>query len=358
MDFIKLGDICSIKTGKLDANASSINGQYPFFTCSRESLKIDSYSYDCECVLIAGNGDLNVKYYNGKFDAYQRTYIIEINNKNEFDTKYIYLLLESKINELRNQSIGGVIKYIKLGNLTNISVPKITMNSQKEIVNKFFKLNYIIELKKNQIHQFDNLIKAQFVEMFGNLETNNKRWNICNILDVADIDTNMTKDFNKYAEFPHIGIENIEKNTGKLINYINVAESNLTSGKYIFDERHIIYSKIRPNLNKVAMPNFKGLCSADSYPILVNEKCKREYLVFVLRSKYFLNYILGYCSRTNIPKVNKEQLSGFNLPNPPIELQNKFAQIVEQIDKQKFEFEASLKKLEELQSSLMQEYFG
>ena len=106
------------------------------------------------------------------------------------------------------------------------------------------------------------------------------------------------------------------------------------------------------------MPNFKGLCSADSYPILVNEKCKREYLVFVLRSKYFLNYILGYCSRTNIPKVNKEQLSGFNLPNPPIELQNKFAQIVEKINEQKSELEKSLKKLEELQASLMQEYFG
>ena len=70
---VKLGDLTKIKTGKLDANASSEDGQYPFFTCSREPLKISNYSYDCECVLVAGNGDLNVKYYNGKFDAYQRT---------------------------------------------------------------------------------------------------------------------------------------------------------------------------------------------------------------------------------------------------------------------------------------------
>ena len=73
----RLGDYVRIRTGKLDANASSENGQYPFFTCAVEPLKIDTYSYDCECVLVAGNGDLNVKYYNGKFDAYQRTYIIE-----------------------------------------------------------------------------------------------------------------------------------------------------------------------------------------------------------------------------------------------------------------------------------------
>src|SRR5699024_8667848 len=124
------------------------------------------------------------------------------------------------------------------------------------------------------------------------------------------------------------------KNTGKLINYISVRESNLTSGKYLFDERHIIYSKIRPNLNKVATPDFKGLCSADSYPILINDRCRKEFLVFVLRSEYFLNYILSYSSRTNIPKVNKEQLGGFKIPLPPIELQNQFAEFVKQIDKQ------------------------
>ena len=59
---VKIGDLTNIKTGKLDANASSEDGQYPFFTCSREPLKISTYSYDCECVLVAGNGDLNVKY--------------------------------------------------------------------------------------------------------------------------------------------------------------------------------------------------------------------------------------------------------------------------------------------------------
>ena len=74
---VPLGTLVSIRTGKLDANASSKDGKYPFFTCAIEPLRIDSYSYDCECVLVAGNGDLNAKYYNGKFDAYQRTYINE-----------------------------------------------------------------------------------------------------------------------------------------------------------------------------------------------------------------------------------------------------------------------------------------
>ena len=77
----KLGILSDIKTGKLDANAQVLHGQYPFFTCSVENKRIDSYAFDGEYVIVAGNGDLNVKYYNGKFNAYQRTYAIKPNNK-------------------------------------------------------------------------------------------------------------------------------------------------------------------------------------------------------------------------------------------------------------------------------------
>lgn len=357
LEYRKLKELIDIKTGKLDANANSKNGKYPFFTCSKDTLKIDTYSYDCECVLLAGNGDLNVKYYKGKFDAYQRTYILECKN-NVICTKYLYYFMQKYVETLRNQAIGGIIKYIKLSNINDALMPIYNTNEQGKIIKEISQVEEIINIRKKQLIELENIIKSQFVEMFGNLEINNKKWKIVNILEVASIDTNMTKDFEKYAELPHIGIENIEKNTGKLINYISVAKSNLTSGKYIFDERHIIYSKIRPNLNKVATPDFKGLCSADSYPILTNEKCKKEYLVFVLRSDYFLNYILSYSSRTNIPKVNKEQLSGFDFPLPPIDLQNQFADIVKQIDKQKFETQKNLKEMQELQESLMNKYFG
>ena len=131
---IKLGDLTRIKTGKLDANASSPDGKYPFFTCSREPLRINSYSYDCECVLVAGNGDLNVKYFNGKFDAYQRTYIIEENGAGKLFMPYLYYFLDGYVEELRKLSIGGVIKYIKLGNLTDALIELPDIQSQRAIV--------------------------------------------------------------------------------------------------------------------------------------------------------------------------------------------------------------------------------
>ncbi len=90
---VKLGDICEITTGKLDANAMVENGEFPFFTCSKDIYRIDKYTYDMEALLVAGNGEIgNIKYYKGKFDAYQRTYIL-YNFK--FNIKYVmqYLLL-------------------------------------------------------------------------------------------------------------------------------------------------------------------------------------------------------------------------------------------------------------------------
>ena len=172
--------------------------------------------------------------------------------------------------------------------------------------------------------------------MFGDLKSNNKGWQIVSFKECADIDTNMIHDFEGYEDYPHIGIDSIEKETGRLVGYRTIEEDGVISGKYLFTPAHIIYSKIRPNLNKVAMPNFEGLCSADAYPILVKEGiCNREYFGYTLRSKYFLDYILAFSNRTNLPKVNKNQVESFSLPLPPIELQNKFADFVKATDKSK-----------------------
>ena len=171
---VKLGELTKIKTGKLDANASSPDGEYPFFTCSKEPLKISSYSYDCECVLVAGNGDLNVKYYNGKFDAYQRTYIIEDNSNGRLYLPYLYYFMNGYVEELRKLSIGGVIKYIKLRNLTDALIELPDIETQKYIVSILSKIKELIGSRYQELKILENLIKARFVEMFGTLHDNKK----------------------------------------------------------------------------------------------------------------------------------------------------------------------------------------
>lgn len=117
-NLLKLGEVCEIVTGKLNANQSSDNGKYPFFTCSQAESRIDYYAFDTKAIIIAGNGDISVKYYEGKFNAYQRTYVLN-------PRKYFYLFLkecENSILSLKSFSRGSVIKFITKDMLQNISI--------------------------------------------------------------------------------------------------------------------------------------------------------------------------------------------------------------------------------------------
>ena len=272
--------------------------------------------------------------------------------------EYIYYLLLSKNwDDGTNKAVMG--KTLNKATLSKVKVNIHSMQEQQELVYVLNQATALIELHQQQLQKLDDLVKARFVELFGDLKTNPKKWPILSFPEFAKIDGNMTTDYEKYADYPHIGIDSIEKGTGKLSGYRTVREDGVISGKYIFTPKHIIYSKIRPNLNKVALPNFCGLCSADAYPILPNYKnCNRIFLATAMRSEYFLEYILQFSSRTNLPKVNRKEIAGFRMPLPPLSLQEQFATFVEQVDKSKVAVQKSLDEAQLLFDSLMQQYFG
>ena len=194
--------------------------------------------------------------------------------------------------------------------------------------------------------------------MFGDLYQNTMNWPVMNFNDCASIESNMIHDFAGYEDYPHIGIDSIEKNTGVLTGYRTVQEDGIISGKYLFTPKHIIYSKIRPNLNMVALPEFDGVCSADADAILPKENvCTRIYLAYVMRSQVFLDYILPLSNRTNLPKVNRKQVEGFHLPVPDIDLQNQFANFVAQVDKSKSVAQKAKNDLLSRQEGIIIEHF-
>ena len=281
--------------------------------------------------------------------------------KGKIDYNYLlYALSSSAINQQATQHQQGVAQLnISLKNVSDFLLPIYTEAMQKRIVHNLKKIDKLISLRKQQLAKLDELVKARFVEMFGNFKNNSKKWPIVKFDEFAKIDGNMTTDYEKYADCPHIGIDSIEKETGALKGYRTVKEDGVVSGKYIFTPQHIIYSKIRPNLNKVALPDFEGLCSADAYPILPNPKnCNRIFLALAMRSDYFLDYILQFSARTNLPKVNRKEIAGFSMPLPPLSLQNDFSTFVERVDQQKQTVQQSLEKLELMKKALMQKYFG
>lgn len=132
-----LGNLVEIKTGKLDANAAVEGGEYPFFTCSREIYAIDHFAFDCEAVLLAGNnavGDFNVKYYYGKFNAYQRTYVITVKNFEKAHCRYLYFQLLRSLKAFKKKSVGAGTKFLKIGMIKNLQIPLPPIDEQRSIV--------------------------------------------------------------------------------------------------------------------------------------------------------------------------------------------------------------------------------
>ncbi len=343
---VRLGDYVSIMTGKLDANAAAENGKYPFFTCAVEPLKISTYSYDCECVLVAGNGDLNVKYFFGKFDAYQRTYIIESKNKSVLSVLYLFWFLDKYVETLRKQSIGGVIKYIKLGNLTEAGIELLPIEEQRIIVNRLEKTDSLITNRKQQLEKLDLLIKSRFIEMFGDPKHNDKSFKAVPVQEVAE-------DLFAGGDKPQDNSLTPDE-TYKYPVYSNgVGEKGL-----------LCYSKTY-RVNKQAITiSARG---AIGYSAIRNPYFTPVVRLLTLVPKgniniVFLKHVLD-CLELKGTGSSQQQLT---LPEfkkltvivPPLQLQNEFARFVEQTDKTKSAIKQSLEKLETLKKSLMQKYFG
>ena len=156
-EYKTLGELCSITTGKLDANVNNPNGLYPFFTCGKDTLSIDNYAFDGEAILVAGNGDIgHTKYYYGKFNAYQRTYVLMgFKADAQFIKMGIDTYLPQKISE---ETQGGAMPYIKLSTLTSLRIPFTTEEKQLSIRNHY---DTIAQKVENETKILDLLLQQK-----------------------------------------------------------------------------------------------------------------------------------------------------------------------------------------------------
>ncbi|WP_417083850.1 restriction endonuclease subunit S [Evtepia gabavorous] len=339
---VKIGDLTKIKTGKLDANASSEDGQYPFFTCSREPLKISTYSYDCECVLVAGNGDLNVKYYNGKFDAYQRTYIIEDNGSGKLYMPYLYYFMEGYIEELRKQAIGGVIKYIKLGNLTDALIELPSVDEQKSIVEILVKVKGILEKRNDELNALDDLIRARFVEMFGDPLKNDK--GMPTVMGEALFKLSNGKTLPNSKRFsegiPAYGGNGISWYTDEIL----CDYDTIIVGRVGFQSGNVHLAKAPLWVTDNAM-----------YISSINSRdCDIRFLCALMEHIDFTRYQ----DAGDLKKITQKPFMQMQYLMPPMLLQKQYIAFVEQVDKSKVVVQKALDEAQTLFDSLMQEYFG
>lgn len=336
---LKVGNITKIRTGKLDANASSPDGKYPFFTCSKNPLKISTYSYDCECVLVAGNGDLNVKYYNGKFDAYQRTYIIEDNSNGLLYMPYLYYFFEGYIEKLRKQSIGGVIKYIKLGNLTNALIELPSIEEQKYIVSLINISSELIDLRRETINKLDSLVKARFIEMFGDPVSNSKHLPLKTLPQLGTFGRGVSKYRPRNAPellngpYPLIQTGDIANSELYIKNYNSTySEVGLKQSK-MWDKGTLCIT-IAANIAKTAILQFDA-CFPDSVVGFNGNNFTNNIFIYYWFS-FFQEILENQAPESAQKNINLKILSELQIITPDIIEQNKFVHFVRHVDKSRF----------------------
>lgn len=265
------------------------------------------------------------------------------------DEEFVYEYLRT-IN-LHNAGYSRHFKYLKE---VKIPIPD-SIDVQKRIASVLERVSALISQRTESIELADKFLKHTFLTMFT--ERPAEELILGSIMDIqtGQIDPNESP----YDEMYHIGGASIESNSGKLSNYRKAKEENLVSGKYFFTKDHVLYSKIRPNLNKVSCPTFDGICSADIYPLLPKpKKITKHFLRFELMSPRFLNYAKSNSDRANIPKINRKALNNYRLNLPDYNLQLKFEDIVLQLEQVREFYIESLLELSELYRTLSHKAFN
>lgn len=165
----KLEGLVSFRTGKLNSNAAVPNGQYLFFTCSQETFRTNTYSFDGEYVLLAGNnaaGIYPLKYFRGKFDAYQRTYAIQSKDSSLLLTRYLYFTLRPKLELLKSISTGAAAKFLTLTLLNSTEIPLAPLSIQKKIAFILSAYDDLIENNERRIKILEEMAQNLYREWF------------------------------------------------------------------------------------------------------------------------------------------------------------------------------------------------
>ena len=165
---LKWNEVFNTTTGKLDSNAMVENGEYPFFTCAKEVFRIDKYAFDQEALLLAGNnaaGKYDVKYYKGKFNAYQRTYVLGL--KEDWSYQLFRYQLEDKLVYLQQQSLGGLTKYLTLKILGELEFIVPPMDKQNEFATFVEQTDKSKSVCLEKIEKYTELYNKLMNDYFG-----------------------------------------------------------------------------------------------------------------------------------------------------------------------------------------------
>jgi len=253
-------------------------------------------------------------------------------------------------------SAGININNIRNENINDLTIPLPPLEVQRKIAETLDAASELLEMRKKQLAELDKLIQSVFYDMFGDPVTNEKGWEVRTLGEVAPV-IQSNKNINDDKVWL-LTLDAVESNSGNILEYSYVSFSSIGSSTVKFDEENILYSKLRPYLNKVVIPKMPGYATSEMLPLKpIKTIIIRDYLAYFLRNKEFVDFISERVSGTKMPRVVTNEFKGYFIPTPPLSLQIQFAETVQKIEEQKALVQKAIDETQALFDSLMGEYF-
>ena len=272
---------------------------------------------------------------------------------------YVYWFLYAKTEYLNALGTGATFKEISKKVVEQIPIPVPPLPVQERIVSELDLLSGIIEKKREQLKEFDALAQSIFYDMFGDPITNEKGWEVKKLGEVAPAKEYKGEIPNKDGKYWLLNLDMVTAHTGEIIEQCYFEPNEIGNSTIVFNGENVLYSKLRPYLNKVVLPKDIGFATSELVPLFPNKlQLDRMYLAHTLRSSSFVEYISAKVAGAKMPRVSMNEFRTFPIPLPPLPLQHQFASKIEAIERQKELIKQSISETETLFNARMQEHFG
>ncbi len=372
-----LTQICNITTGKLDANAEVSNGTYPFFTCAPEPLRIDTFAFDDDVILLAGNnaqGNFHLQRFKGKFNAYQRTYVITA--KDGYDIDYIKYSLELSLQQLKRLAQGSQTKFLTMQILDSFRIADIPYKEQKKLVSSIREVDAKISVNKQICAELEAMAKNLYDYWFtqfdfpneegkpyrssgGEIEWNEqlkreipKGWNVGNLYDIADPINGLACQNHRPKEneesLPVVKIKEMHEGITEETELVSV---NIPEKHKIFDG-DILFSW---SATLEVMYWFGGDAGLNQhiFKVVPINGFSREY-VYHQFSAYVINFVkMAEARKTTMGHITTDHLEQSRIVLPPSEVVKAFSEIVAPIHEKIGQCQKENRELIELRNWLL-----
>ncbi len=283
---------------------------------------------------------------------------IEKTNKDFF-----YYLLSSNYmyEQFSNKASGTTVKNLNIDLVKTTNIPLPPLEEQKRIVEKldllFAKIDKAIELHQKNIDEADIFMASVLNDVFEELEEKYEKKQLNEIVTFGGKNISTLE----YPNLIYFSLEDIETNTGKILNYKTVNEAGVKGTAVRFDYNVVLYSKLRPYLNKVIVPNLEACATTELVVLNVNKNVDRYFLASYLRSSNIVNFLNNDSMGAKMPRTNMKTFKNLEIIFPPLETQQKVVlyldEVSNKIEKIKELQKLKMQSLKELKASILDKAF-